>query len=48
MLSYDRKIEAYESLLKKAILKFDRKSFWIVNHDDKDLKWLPKIGDNSM
>ncbi len=41
-----RKTEAYESLLKRIILKFDSKSLWIVNHDDKDLKWLPKKGDN--
>lgn len=41
-----RKTEAYESLLNTAILKFDPKSIWIVNHDDKDLKWLPKKGDN--
>jgi hypothetical protein len=38
--------ESYEYLFKKIVLKFDNRSFWIVNHDDKDLEWLPNNDDN--
>ena len=39
-------VEIYESLLKNIILKLDNGSFWIVNHDDKDMKWFPNDEDN--
>jgi hypothetical protein len=34
-------IKNYERLFKNIVLKLDNGSFWIVNHDDKDLKWFP-------
>jgi hypothetical protein len=39
-------VEIYESLFKNIVLKFDNSSFWIVNHDDKDLNWIPNDEDN--
>jgi hypothetical protein len=36
----------YEGLFKNIISKFDNGSLWIVNHDDKDLKWFPNDEDN--
>lgn len=39
-------VEIYESLFKNIVLKFDNGSFWIVNHDDKDLIWIPNDEDN--
>jgi len=38
--------ETYECLFKNIILKLDNGSFWIVNHDDKDLAWFPNDDDN--
>jgi len=34
-------VEFYESLFKNVVSQLDNGSFWILNHDDKDLKWLP-------
>jgi hypothetical protein len=39
-------VEIYECLFKNVVSKLDNGSFWIVNHDDKDLKWFPSDGDN--
>ena len=39
-------VKIYERLFKNVVLQLDNGSFWIVNHDDKDLKWLPKDDDN--
>ncbi|GAB4035453.1 hypothetical protein [Spirosoma jeollabukense] len=39
-------VEVYESLFKDIILRLNNDSFWIVNHDDKDLKWFPNDEDN--
>lgn len=38
--------ENYEILFKNVLLKLDEGFFWIVNHDDKDLKWFPNDDDN--
>ena len=39
-------VEVYEGLFKSVVLKLNNGSFWIVNHDDKDLNWLPNDDDN--
>lgn len=39
-------LEAYERWFKAIVLQLDNGSFWIVNHDDKDLQWLPNDEDN--
>jgi len=39
-------VEMYEDLFKSVVLKLDNSSFWIVNHDDKDLNWFPNDADN--
>jgi len=39
-------IEIYGQLFESIILKLDKGSFWIVNHDDKDLEWFPNDEDN--
>jgi len=39
-------IRNYENLFRSIVLKLDRDSFWIINHDDKDLKWFPNEEDN--
>ena len=39
-------VEVFDSVFKNIILKLDNGSFWIVNHDDKDLEWFPNDDDN--
>lgn len=39
-------VEVYEGLFKNVISKLDTGSFWIINHDYKDLKWFPNDEDN--
>jgi hypothetical protein len=39
-------VKNYESLFKKVVSKFGNDSIWIVNHDDKDMKWFPNDDDN--
>ena len=39
-------VEVYEGLFKSVVLKLNNGSFWIVNHDDKDLNWLPNDDNN--
>lgn len=41
-----KKIEVYEKFLKNIISGFDNSTNWIVNHDDKDLKWFRNEGDD--
>jgi hypothetical protein len=41
-----KNVDVFESLFKNLILKLDNNSCWIVNHDDKDLKWFPNDEDN--
>ncbi|MCT2407906.1 hypothetical protein NZD88_10180 [Chryseobacterium antibioticum] len=38
-------LENYVDWFKNIILNLDSSSPWIVNHDDKDLKWLPNNDD---
>ena len=38
--------EIYDCLFKNIVLKLDTGSFWIVNHDDKDLAWFPNKENN--
>jgi len=45
-ISLTEYLEAYESWFKTIILQLDNGSLWIVNHDDKDLQWLPNDEDN--
>jgi hypothetical protein len=45
-ISLEKFVGNYENLFKSIILKLDRDSFWIINHDDKDLKWFPNEEDN--
>lgn len=39
-------VEAYGRLFQKVLLEFNCTSFWVVNHDDKDLNWFPIETDN--
>jgi hypothetical protein len=39
-------VEIYERLFENVVLQLDNGSIWIVNHDDKDLKWLPNDDNN--
>lgn len=39
-------LEAYEQWFKAIISQLDKGSSWTVNHDDKDMKWLPNEEDN--
>jgi hypothetical protein len=34
-------INVYEKWFEKVVSKLDNGTKWIVNHDDKDMKWLP-------
>lgn len=34
-------VEQYECWFKDIISRLDNGSFWIVNHDKKDLNWFP-------
>ena len=43
--SVEEFVKIYEPLFKNAILHLDDGSFWMVNHDDKDLKWFPNDED---
>ncbi len=39
-------IENYAMLFNNIVSQLDNGSFWIVNHDDKDLKWFPNEENN--
>ncbi|RFM29063.1 hypothetical protein [Deminuibacter soli] len=39
-------VEVYERLLTNIISKLDNGGNWIVNHEDKDLHWLPNNENN--
>lgn len=45
-ISLTEYLEAYERWFKAIILQLDNGSIWIVNHDYKDLQWLPNDEDN--
>ena len=45
-MRFDEAIEVFESIFKRIILNLDNRSFWIINHDDKDLNWFPNDEDN--
>ena len=47
-ISLTEYLEAYEIWFKAVISQLDNGSVWIVNHDDKDLQWLPNYEDNLM
>lgn len=36
----------YENLFRKVVSTIHNSSFWIINHDDKDVKWFPNEEDN--
>jgi hypothetical protein len=39
-------VEVFESVFKNIISKLDIGSFWVINHDDKDLDWFPNDDNN--
>lgn len=39
-------VETYEPLFRNIISTLDNGSFWIVNHEDKDLDWFPNDENN--
>lgn len=39
-------VETYEPLYRNIISTLDNGSFWIVNHEDKDLDWFPNDENN--
>jgi hypothetical protein len=41
-----RSVDVFESLFKNLISTLDDGSFWIINHDDKDMNWFPNDKDN--
>ena len=45
-ISLTEYVAIYERLFKNVVMQLDNGSSWIVNHDDKDLKWLPNDDDN--
>lgn len=44
--NYHNYIEVFSVIFKDIILKLDDGSYWIINHDDKDLKWFNDINNN--
>jgi len=45
-IGLEKYIEFYEPLFKSVVSKLDNGSPWVVNHDDKNLKWFPNDEDN--
>jgi hypothetical protein len=39
-------LKIFGRLFEKIVSKLDSESFWIINHDDKDLNWFPDNDDN--
>ena len=39
-------LRVFEALFESVISKLDNGSFWIVNHEDKDLDWFPNNDNN--
>ncbi len=39
-------VETYEPLFRNILSTLDNGSFWIVNHEDKDLDWFPNDENN--
>lgn len=44
--SMDAFVELFEPLVLEIIELYENGNCWIVNHDDKDLKWIPEINSN--
>jgi len=42
----DQILNELEKVLRNIVLILDNGSVWLVNHDDKDLKWFPNDDDN--
>jgi hypothetical protein len=45
-IDFTKFVKTYERLFKNVVVQLDNGSFWIINHDDKDMKWLPNSDDN--
>ena len=45
-IDFEEYVETYEPLFKKVVSRFGNGSFWIVNHEGKDLKWFPNDDEN--
>ena len=45
-INFKEYVESFEPLFKKVVSKFGNGSFWVVNHEGKDLKWFPNDDDN--
>ena len=45
-INFKEYVETYEPLFKKVVSKFGNGSFWVVNHEGKDLNWFPNDDDN--
>ena len=41
-------LRVFKALFESVISKLDNSSFWIVNHEDKDLDWFPNNYNNLM
>lgn len=39
-------VEIYGDLFRNVLIQLDSGSFWIVNHEDKDIRWFPNERDN--
>jgi hypothetical protein len=39
-------VEAFDRFFKVIISQLDNNSFWTINHEDKDMEWLPNDEDN--
>lgn len=44
--SLSKFIEVFEAIFKNVISKLDNGTSWIINHDDKDMKWFLNDKDN--
>lgn len=45
-LGFNEFIKVYMPLFENVISQFDDNSIWIVNHDDKEIVWLPNDNEN--
>jgi len=45
-VNLDNFVKIYDPLFKNIVLKLDKTSSWIVNHEDKDLEWFPNDDNN--
>jgi hypothetical protein len=42
-IDFNGYVETYKPLFNKVVSKFGNSSFWIVNHEAKDLKWVGAV-----